>query len=63
MSWWHHAWLDNNSVTSIQHKRFFAEANIALPGLDIDNSSADDLFEALVVQRARLKEMQQLREW
>ena len=63
MSWWRHAWLDNNSVTSIQHKRFFAEANIALPGLDMDNSSADDLFEALVVQRARLKEMQQLREW
>jgi len=46
-----------------RHKHFFAEANIALPGLSTDNTSVDDLFEALVVQRSRLKEMQQLREW
>jgi hypothetical protein len=46
-----------------QRQRFFAEANIALPGLSSDNSSVDDLFEALVLQRGRLKEMQQLREW
>lgn len=44
-------------------KRFFAEANIALPGLSSSNTSIDDLFEALVMQRGRLKEMQQLREW
>ena len=48
---------------SAESKRFFAEANIALPGLSSDNSSIDDLFEALVNQRGRLKEMQQLREW
>jgi hypothetical protein len=47
----------------IQQKRFFAEANIALPGLNVDNTSIDDLFEALVMQRGRLKEMQQLRDW
>lgn len=46
-----------------QSKRFFAEANIALPGLSSDNTSIDDVFEALVMQRGRLKEMQQLREW
>jgi hypothetical protein len=46
-----------------QQKRFFAEANIALPGLSSDNESLDDLFEALLMQRGRLKEMQQLREW
>jgi len=46
-----------------QSKRFFAEANIALPGLSSDNTSIDDLFEALVMQRGRLKEMQLLREW
>jgi len=63
MSWWHIAWLDNHPMANHQQQRFFAEANIALPGLDVDNTSADDLFEALVVQRARLKEMQQLREW
>jgi hypothetical protein len=37
--------------------------SFALPGLNSDNSSIDDLFEALIMQRGRLKEMQQLREW
>ncbi|TWX57626.1 methyltransferase domain-containing protein [Colwellia hornerae] len=46
-----------------QRQRFFAEANIALPGLSSDNSSVDDLFEALMMQRGRLKEMQQLADW
>ncbi|AOW75546.1 SAM-dependent methyltransferase [Colwellia sp. PAMC 20917] len=50
-------------IIPVQQKRFFAEANIALPGLNSDNTSIDDLFEALVMQRGRLKEMQQLREW
>ena len=50
-------------INQSQQQRFFAEANIALPGLNSDNTSIDDLFEALVMQRGRLKEMQQLREW
>ena len=50
-------------IKQSQQQRFFAEANIALPGLNSDNTSIDDLFEALVMQRGRLKEMQQLREW
>ncbi|MDO6427172.1 methyltransferase domain-containing protein [Thalassotalea sp. 1_MG-2023] len=54
--------LKNNTESSM-YRRFFAEANIALPGLNSNNSSIDDLFEALVVQRGRLKEMQQLRDW
>lgn len=41
----------------------FAEANLALPNLDINNTSVDDLFDALVLQRDRLREMQQLQEW
>jgi hypothetical protein len=71
--WWQVAWLDDEFKTlepsdflnnkKNQSQRFFAEANIALPGLNSDNSSVDDLFEALVMQRGRLKEMQQLREW
>jgi len=52
-----------SQIENSQQKRFFAEANIALPGLNSDNDSIDDLFEALVMQRGRLKEMQQLREW
>ncbi|AXQ98986.1 class I SAM-dependent methyltransferase [Pseudoalteromonas piscicida] len=55
--WWKEAWLDS------QTERFFAEANIALPGLDSSNNSVDDLFEALVIQRGRLRDMQQLQEW
>ncbi|PKG83325.1 SAM-dependent methyltransferase [Colwellia sp. 75C3] len=71
--WWQVAWLDesvtNNKTDLLENnrtneqRRFFAEANIALPGLSSDNLSIDDLFEALVMQRGRLKEMQQLREW
>jgi hypothetical protein len=41
-----------------QSQRFFAEANIALPRLSLDNSSVNDLFEAMVMQRGWLKEMQ-----
>jgi SAM-dependent methyltransferase len=63
--WWQTAWLvDETSATqTANHQRFFAEANIALPGISSDNLSVDDLFEALMMQRGRLKEMQQLREW
>jgi SAM-dependent methyltransferase len=67
--WWQTAWLDSSGNTNIKdsltsnHLRFFAEANVALPGLNSANVSVDDLFEALVMQRGRLKEMQQLREW
>ncbi len=64
-NWWQAAWLydETSTKTTDNQRRFFAEANIALPGLNSDNSSVDDLFEALIVQRGRLKEMQQLREW
>ena len=72
-NWWQDAWLNESSdlldvslqqgLQENQQQRFFAEANIALPGLTANNYSVDDLFEALLHQRGRLKEMQQLREW
>lgn len=65
-NWWQDAWLADDSIdtsSQMNQKRFFAEANIALPDLESTNSSVDDLFEALLLQRGRLKEMQQLREW
>lgn len=65
-NWWQEAWLADDSIdisSQLNQKRFFAEANIALPDLASSNSSVDDLFEALLLQRGRLKEMQQLREW
>ncbi len=59
--WWKSAWLDGADHN--QKQRFFAEANIALPGLAATNESIDDLFEALLLQRGRLRDMQQLNEW
>jgi hypothetical protein len=68
--WWSYAWLapvagslerregspEPKKMNDSQH--FFAEANMALPGLNPENNSVDDLFEALLLQRGRLKEMQ-----
>ena len=59
--WWSMAWLGDSGEDKKQ--RFFAEANLALPGLSHDNESIDDLFEALDLQRGRLRDLQQLREW
>ena len=59
LDWWQQAWL----VDEADSIRFFAQANLALPGLTTCNTSIDELFEALLFQRGRLKEMQQLREW
>ena len=59
--WWASAWLGDDNTN--QKQRFFAQANIALPGLTPQNDSIDDLFEALLLQRGRLKGMQQLKEW
>lgn len=59
--WWSMAWLDNTN--SGAKARFFAEVNLALPGLSFSNESIDDVFEALDLQRGRLRDLQQLKEW
>jgi SAM-dependent methyltransferase len=59
--WWSMAWLAESGVEEKQ--RFFAEANLALPGLAYNNESIDDVFEALDLQRGRLRDLQQLKEW
>lgn len=59
--WWSMAWLNENDHE--ERQRFFAEANLALPGLSHNNESIDDVFEALNMQRGRLRDLQQLREW
>jgi len=66
--WWQDAWLADqqsiaNNALSNSQQHFFAEANIALPGLSANNYPVDDLFEDFLYQRARLKKMQQLREY
>jgi hypothetical protein len=59
--WWSMAWLAESGVE--ERQRFFAEANLALPGLAYNNESIDDVFEALDLQRGRLRDLQQLNEW
>lgn len=59
-NWWQNAWLEQDENTQ---KRFFAEANAALPGLTPDNNSLDNIYQALLLQRNRLRDLQQLQEW
>lgn len=56
LGWWQQAWSDNEP-------EFFTQANFALPDLSPSNASYDDVFEALTVQRDRIKQIQQLRDW
>ena len=56
IDWWQMAWETN-------HKEFFTQANLSLPQLHINCDSYDDIFEAMMLQRARIREIQQLQEW
>ncbi|MDN7129659.1 methyltransferase domain-containing protein [Pseudidiomarina sp. 1APR75-15] len=54
--WWQQGWEDYNS-------EFFTQANFALPNLSPRNESYSDVFEALALQRDRIKHLQQLEDW
>lgn len=54
--WWQQAWLE-------QQDEFFIQANLALPNLTASNRSFDEVFEAMTIQRDRIKDFQQLAEW
>lgn len=54
--WWLQGWSDNEN-------EFFTQTNFALPNLSPNNSSIDDVFEAFVMQRDRIKDFQQLPDW
>ncbi len=54
--WWQAAWQESE-------QEFFTQANFALPVLTLTNRSFDDVFEALLMQRARIRSFQQLAEW
>lgn len=54
--WWQLAWQSDTS-------EFFTQAALALPQLGYSCKSYDDVFEAMRVQRDRLKDFQQLSEW
>lgn len=54
--WWRQGWEDNR-------QEFFTQANFALPNLSPQNENYDDVFEALTLQRDRIKHLQQLEDW
>ena len=58
IDWWRSAW-----EKSPRRDQFFMEAEYSLPGLANDRPSLEDVYQATVHQRARLKQDQQLAEW
>ncbi|RTE85866.1 MULTISPECIES: class I SAM-dependent methyltransferase [Gammaproteobacteria] len=56
VSWWDSAWKDNK-------EEFFTQANFALPNLQPNNRNTGDIFEAMLMQRDRIKQTQQLADW
>jgi hypothetical protein len=55
LQFWEAAWL--------KEQRFFIQSNMALPELSLNNESYEDVFDAMLAQRDRIKRLQQLREW
>ena len=58
IDWWSSAWEQ-----SPRREQFFLEASYSLPGLSGGHPSLEDVYQATVHQRARLKQDQQLVEW
>ena len=56
IDWWEKAWDTNDD-------EFFTQANLSLPLLNLNNKSYADIFEAMMFQRTRIREIQQLQEW
>ncbi|MBB1488746.1 methyltransferase domain-containing protein [Oceanospirillum sediminis] len=54
--WWEQAW-------DKERREFFTQANLALPSLSSQNDSFDDVFQAVLLQRDRIKDFQQLQDW
>jgi len=59
MSWWDHAYQDDRAL----EKRFWLEATASLPTVSSDGGELSDIFDALCLQRMRLKRDQQVPEW
>ncbi|WP_456268812.1 methyltransferase domain-containing protein [Kushneria sp. AK178] len=57
LAWWRHAFMGSS-----MERQFFTEAQASLPTVKKD-SSLEDVFEGLMLQRLRLRTSQQLPEW
>ncbi|MDE0715320.1 MAG: SAM-dependent methyltransferase, partial [Gammaproteobacteria bacterium] len=60
LDWWGSAYLEDASAVS---DRFWLEANASLPGTISDQGTLDDIFDAVCLQRMRLRHDQQVPEW
>ena len=58
IEWWSIAWEQ-----SPHREQFFLEAEYSLPGLSGNRPSLEEVYQATIHQRARLKQDQQLVEW
>lgn len=56
VNWWQTAWQEDEL-------EFFTQANFALPVLTASNRNFSDVFDAMLLQRTRIKAFQQLTEW
>lgn len=60
LNWWEPAYVGGVPAIS---DRFWLEANSSLPGIDAEKGTLDDIFDAVCLQRMRLKHDQQVPEW
>ena len=60
LNWWGPAYVEGVQAIS---DRFWLEANSSLPGIQTENGTLDDIFDAVCLQRMRLKHDQQVPEW
>ena len=58
LQWWEMAYLNDGLKD-----QFYLEAEAALPGIEESTKQPEKVFEALQLQRLRLRRDQQLREW
>ena len=60
LDWWDTAYLEDAPAVS---DRFWLEATASLPGVINDQGNLDDIFDAVRLQRMRLRHDQQVPEW
>ncbi|MDE0531127.1 MAG: hypothetical protein OXI01_06715 [Albidovulum sp.] len=61
VNWWEAAYVKNDAP--IVSERFWLEAKSSLPTVDLGDKRLSDVFEAVCLQRIRLKHDQQVPEW
>jgi hypothetical protein len=52
-----------NGCWSDNQNEFFTQAAFTLPGIQKNQQNFDDVFDAMMFQRDRIKDLQQLADW